>query len=195
MLDVFDGANPNTVHSRREVSTTPTQALTLVNSDLVYQWSQALAGRVINEAGKDEGARIDRLFQILYSRSATAEEKQKLIAFLDSQQQITLKQVQQGQKYALPEGYGVKPATYAQVDKLFQTVHGRPADRYERAALVTYLTAKPEKKAGAPADDDPDDDEGGTASTPEQQIQLARAAAFVDLTHAIANSNEFSYRF
>ncbi len=54
MLDAFDGANPNTVHSRREVSTTPTQALTLVNSDLVYQWSQALAGRVINEAGKDE---------------------------------------------------------------------------------------------------------------------------------------------
>jgi hypothetical protein len=195
MLDVFDGANPNTVHSRREVSTTPTQALTLVNSDLVYQWSQALAGRVIRETGKDEGARIDRLFQILYSRPATAAEKQKLLAFLDSQQQITLKQVEQGRKYALPEGYGVKPATYAQVDKLFETLHGRPADRYERAALVTYLTAKPEKKPGATADDDSADDEGSATPSREQQIELARAAAFVDLTHAIANSNEFSYRF
>lgn len=74
-------------------------------------------------------------------------------------------------------------------------MHGRPADRYERAALVTYLTAKPEKKQGAPAEDDPDDDEGGAGASPEQQLQLARAAAFVDLTHTIANSNEFSYRF
>ncbi len=69
----FDGANPNTVHSRREVSTTPTQALTLVNSDLVYQWSQALAGRVISEAGKDEGARIDRLV----SRSCTRDPQRR----------------------------------------------------------------------------------------------------------------------
>ena len=31
--------------------------------------------------------------------------------------------------------------------------------------------------------------------TPDQRLALARAAAFVDLTHALANSNEFSYRF
>lgn len=195
MLDTFDGANPNTVHSRREVSTTPTQALTLVNSDLVYQWSQALAGRVIGEAGKDESERIERLYQILFSRSATPEEQQKLSAFLDAQQKITLKRVEQGQKYALPEGFGIKPAAYAQVDKLYQTLYGRSADRYERAALLAHLSgAKPGNKAGV--DDDADDTEGnGPANTPEQQIALARAAAFVDLTHALANSNEFSYRF
>ena len=198
MLDTFDGANPNTVHSRREVSTTPTQALTLVNSDLVYRWSQALAGRVIGEAGKDESARIDRLFQILYSRPAQAEEKQKLIAFLDAQQNITLEQVQQGRKYALPDGFGIKPAAYTQVDKLYASLYGRPADRYERAALISYLGAKPERKAGAAADDDSseaDADGANAAPTPEQQRELARAAAFVDLTHALANSNEFSYRF
>lgn len=193
MLDTFDGANPNTVHSKRDVSTTPTQALTLVNSDLVYRWSQALAGRVISEADKDS-ARIERLYQILFSRSATAEEQQKLAAFLDTQQQITLKQVQQGGKYGLPEGFGVKPATYAQVDKLYKTLHGRPADRYERAALLSYLSATPESKVVS--DEDADDTEGnGPGTTPQQQLEIARAVAFVDLTHALANSNEFSYRF
>jgi hypothetical protein len=29
----------------------------------------------------------------------------------------------------------------------------------------------------------------------EEQAHAARAAAFVDLAHALANSNEFSYRF
>ncbi len=164
----------------------------------MYRWSQALAGRVIGEAGKDEGARIDRLFQILYSRAAEPEEKQKLIAFLDAQQKVTLKQVEQGKKYALPEGYGVSRVAYAQVDKLYSSLYGRPADRYERAALIDYLKTKPEQKPGAQADDDnseADADAAGGAPTPQQQADLARAVAFVDLTHALANSNEFSYRF
>ena len=197
MLDTFDGANPNTVHSRRDVSTTPTQALTLVNSDLVYRWSQALAGRVIREGGKDESARIDRLYQVLFSRPAQPAEKQKLLAFLDSQQQITLKRVEQGKKYALPDGYGISPAAYQQVDKLYSTLYGREADRYERTALVEYLKTRHESASGAGGEDDgaEDDEAASAAPTPQEQQALARAAAFVDLTHALVNSNEFSYRF
>src|SRR5678815_1904682 len=51
LLDTFDWANPQTVHGKREVTTTAPQALALINSDLVYGWSQVLAGRVIREAG------------------------------------------------------------------------------------------------------------------------------------------------
>jgi len=64
LLDAFDMANPNSVHSRRDVTTTPSQALALINGDLVYQWSEALAARVLQEAGRDESARLDRLYQI-----------------------------------------------------------------------------------------------------------------------------------
>jgi vacuolar-type H+-ATPase subunit H len=53
----FDPANPVSPHQKRDVTTTPLQALALFNSDLVFAWSQALAGRVINEAGKDESVR------------------------------------------------------------------------------------------------------------------------------------------
>jgi hypothetical protein len=194
MLDTFDGANPNTVHNRRDVSTTPTQALTLVNSDLVYKWSQSLAGRVISEAGSNEAAQLDRLFQVLFARPPEKDEQQKLLAFLDAQSKITQKQLAAGKKVAVPEGYGVSPAVYAQVDKLYGSLYGRPADRFERAKLVEYVSQQQEKLAAAAGDDD---DSEGNASSPSaaEKEKTARAAAFVDLAHALANSNEFSYRF
>jgi hypothetical protein len=197
MLDAFDGANPNTVHSRRDVSTTPTQALTLVNSDLVYKWSQALAGRVIREAGDNEGAQINRLFQILFARTPDKEEQSKLLAFLDAQEKTTKKQLAQGKKVAVPEGYGVSPAVYAQVDKLYASLYGRPADRFERASLVDYVVKRQEKLAAAGDDEsgEGDGDAAAAKANPADKLNPARAAAFVDLAHALANSNEFSYRF
>jgi hypothetical protein len=82
MLETFDGANPNTVHSRRDVSTTPTQALTLVNSDLVYTWSRSLAARVIDEAGAEPSAEIERVYRILFSRAPDPFEREQLLGFL-----------------------------------------------------------------------------------------------------------------
>ncbi|HKQ84096.1 MAG TPA: DUF1549 and DUF1553 domain-containing protein [Steroidobacteraceae bacterium] len=197
MLETFDGANPNTVHARRDVSTTPTQALTLVNSDLVYEWSRALAGRAIREGGGDENARIDRLYQILFARAPKPEETQKLLAFLNEQQSIVEGQLAQNQKVALPEGYGVSKSVYDRVDKLYASLYGRPADRFERAALVEYISSEAQKADAPPVSDDYGYQPGLGAKKSDgpTRRELARAAAFVDLTHALANSNEFSYRF
>jgi len=196
LLDTFDMANPNTVHSRRDVTTTAPQALALINSDLVYEWSRALAGRLIREVGTDPEAQIQRLYQILYSRAPDQVEQEKLLAFLDAQEKITEKQLAQGSKVAVPEGYGISPALYSQVDKLYRSAYGRPADRFERAALIEYLSAQQQKQAVASADDE----EGGKSASlfdekATKKLSPARAAAFVDLVHAVANSNEFSYRF
>jgi hypothetical protein len=197
LLDTFDMANPNTVHSRRDVTTTAPQALALINSDLVYEWSRALAGRLIREVGTDPQAQIQRLYQILYSRTPDQIEQEKLLAFLDAQEKITEKQLAQGSKIAVPEGYGISPALYSQVDKLYRSAYGRPADRFERAALIEYLSVQQQKQATASADDD--DAAGKSASLFDEKatkkLSPARAAAFVDLVHAVANSNEFSYRF
>ena len=70
LLDTFDWANPQSVHGKREVTTTAPQALALINSELVYSWSQVLAGRAIREAGDKDHLRVARLFEILYSRRA-----------------------------------------------------------------------------------------------------------------------------
>jgi hypothetical protein len=76
-----------------------------------------------------------------------------------------------------------------ELDQLYQALYGRSADRYEKAALVTFVEKQQKPAAGKAAD--------GAAPKAEAAIdpQAARAAAFVDLAHALANSNEFSYRF
>ncbi len=198
LLDTFDMANPNNVHSKRDVTTTAPQALALINSDLVYTWSRSLAGRVIREAGYDQTKQLDRLYQILFSRAPDATEKEKLLAFLDAQETIVAKQLAQGNKVGTPEGYGIAPAVNSQVDKLFQSAYGRPADRFERAALIEYLGAQQQKLAASSAEADGDSKSAAVTLLDEKQAQKlspARAAAFVDLVHAVANSNEFSYRF
>ena len=209
LLDAFDMANSNSVHSKRDVTTTASQALALINGDLVYQWSQALAARVLREAGQDEGAQFERLYQILFGRSPDSFEKQTLQVFLDKQEKITHEQLAQGKKVAAPEGYAVPVEVNAQVDKIYQALYGRPADRYERVALVQYLDKRREKFAEAVDDHVAGEAAGAGAAEAsaalladsekvkkeKEKLNPARAAAFVDLVHAVANSNEFSYRF
>jgi hypothetical protein len=96
ILDSFNMASPQEAHSKREVTTTPLQALTLFNSELIFDWSKSLAGRVINEAGLDESDRLDRLYQILFGRNANDDEKSSLQAFLDEQENVIRKKVATG---------------------------------------------------------------------------------------------------
>jgi hypothetical protein len=132
----FDPANPSNPHHKRDVTTTPLQALTLFNSDLVFSWSQALAGRVINEAGSDESAQLKRLYEVLFSRDPSKAETAVLKDFLNQQEKVI--------------------ATKATGGKL-------------AVAVPTGL------KQSVP--------------------NPLRAAAFVDLVHTVANSNDFAYRF
>lgn len=137
LLDSFDMANPQLVHSKRDVTTTPLQALTLFNSEVVFGWSQALAGKVLNEAGSADGAQIDKLFQILFARNPDKGERATLQAFLGQQEKVIKDKISDG-KFAVNTPTGLKAS---------------------------------------------------------QKIDPIRAAAFVDLVHTVANSNEFSYRF
>jgi hypothetical protein len=188
LLDTFDWANPQTVHGKREVTTTAPQALALINSDLVYGWSQVLAGRALREGGQKDTARIARLFEILYSREPRKDETQALLAFLGNQQNLLAAQLAAGKPIVAPDGYGENPQVGVEVDKLFQVLYGRGADRYEKASLVSYIGKQKDGASDAQSQRD------APAAGPVDP-QAARAAAFVDLAHALANSNEFSYRY
>jgi hypothetical protein len=133
----FDPADPSHPHHKRDVTTTPLQALTLFNSDVVFDWSQALAGRVINEAGQDDNAQLNRLYEILFARDPSQTERAALKSFL-AEQQIVVKQ---------------------------------------KAASGKFDVAIPQ----------------GLKDT--RQFDPVKSAAFVDLVHAVANSNDFAYRF
>jgi hypothetical protein len=124
LLETFDMANAQQIHSKRDVTTTPLQALTLFNNDQIFQWSQALAGRVINEAGPDETTRIDRLYQILFSRKATDTEKETLRAFLDQHQKTIAQKADDGKlSIALPIGAKEKPSDPLRASAFVDLVH------------------------------------------------------------------------
>ncbi len=220
LLDTFDWANPNIVHNKRDVTTTAPQALALINSDLVYGWSKALAGRVIQEVPKGgDAARIARVYEILYSRKPDAFEKGKLLAFLSSQEALEARQLAAGKRLNLPEGYGIAPTLANQVDKLYKVAYGRAPDRFEQAALVEFIDKQKQKEtrwatapnpnydpvalaaaaaaANAAANTPPPTDDGasGGDDATRNDPQAAHAAAFVDLVHALSNANDFLYRF
>lgn len=133
----FDPADPSKPHHKRDVTTTPLQALTLFNSDVVFDWSQSLAGRVINEAGPNEDAQLNKLYQILFARDPNVVERKALKEFLASEQ-IVIRQKAAGGTFAVAVPQGVKDTS---------------------------------------------------------RFDPIKSAAFVDLVHSVANSNNFAYRF
>lgn len=120
----FDPADPSAPHHKRDVTTTPLQALTLFNSDLVAKWSQSLAGRVINEAGTDVDAQLSYLYRVLFSREPNRTEKSALKSFLKEQEKII-------QNKAWTDKFEVAVPTGLQ---------GNPAlDPFKAAALVDLV--------------------------------------------------------
>lgn len=107
----FDPANPSAPHHKRDVTTTPLQALTLFNSDIVVGWSQALAGRVISEAGGNETEQLNRLYQILFSRDPTRAERTALKDFLDTEEHLVRSKTTNGKfEVAVPTGVSTTAA-------------------------------------------------------------------------------------
>jgi hypothetical protein len=146
LLETFDMAGAQSVHSKREVTTSSLQALNLINDELVYQWSKELAGRVIDTAGRSEKARLDRLYKILFSRQPDQFERNSALAFLDDQSKLI-------------------------ESKLAESEAKQPSEGVVKVSLRT------ESPSGV------------------DHAKLARLAAFVDLAHTLANSNEFVYRY
>ncbi|WP_040546927.1 PSD1 and planctomycete cytochrome C domain-containing protein [Pedosphaera parvula] len=72
-LEVFDGADPNATTGARPISTTPIQALFMMNDKFVYEQADKLAVR-IGLAQSTEGKRIDYAYHLVFGRPATPEE-------------------------------------------------------------------------------------------------------------------------
>jgi len=70
---------------RRTDSNTPLQALTLLNNSEFFVAAQAMAKRVISEAGPGTNARLDRAFMIAVSRLPDAAERAAFTKFIDTQ--------------------------------------------------------------------------------------------------------------
>ncbi len=78
-LALFDGADPNVSTSERSSTTTPTQALFMMNDPLVHEQSALLAGRMLSERG-DDAARLQLLYQLAFTRARRASKSGRMTA-------------------------------------------------------------------------------------------------------------------
>jgi hypothetical protein len=85
LLDTLDCPDPSTTSPRRAVTTTPQQALALLNNAFMLRLAKALAQRIANEVGPDVNAQINRSYRLAYGRAATQEEVAEIGKLLQGQ--------------------------------------------------------------------------------------------------------------
>jgi hypothetical protein len=83
MFTAFDFPDCGQVRAKRPVSTTPLQALNLMNSDFVIDQSRRIAERAIRESGGDERKSVDRCFELLLGREPDGQERKASVALAD----------------------------------------------------------------------------------------------------------------
>jgi len=73
---------------RRNRSTTPLQALTLLNDPVFFEAAQALAVRLLQERTGDAGDRIDYAYQICLGRPPTSAERERMRQYLQQRKEL-----------------------------------------------------------------------------------------------------------
>ena len=86
-LMTFDAPDSLLACSRRERSTTPLQALNLLNDPVFFEAAQGLAARVLREAPANLSSRIDYAFQLCLARIPTPDEKERLEKYYRQQKE------------------------------------------------------------------------------------------------------------
>ncbi len=88
MFDVHDQPDQNVTTERRNTSTVPTQALTLLNNEFVLLQARYLADRVMKAAGADAPAEIKTLYRITLSRAPRPKELAGDLEFLNKEREF-----------------------------------------------------------------------------------------------------------
>jgi hypothetical protein len=81
-LELFDFPNPNQTSEQRISTDVPLQRLFLLNSPLVLDASAQLSKRV--ESARNDDARLTAVYRILFTRPATAREREIGLGYLKS---------------------------------------------------------------------------------------------------------------
>lgn len=81
-LDTFDCPDPSAAAQKRASTTTPLQALALLNNDLTFEMSEALAERVIREGASTPAAQLQAVLRLTLGRDAAADELDAGVTFV-----------------------------------------------------------------------------------------------------------------
>jgi hypothetical protein len=102
MFETFDMPDTHEPCARRNITTSPVQALTMLNSELTLSWAEHFAGRVLKSAGVNAEKQVDGAFHIAFGRSPDAEEKRLASNFLSEHSRILQSRLDAGEKLPLP---------------------------------------------------------------------------------------------
>jgi hypothetical protein len=82
MLDLLDFCDTTRSAARRNVTSVPTQALTLLNGEFVNQQARHFADRLEREAGCDPAGQVDLAFRLALVRPPDEAERRAALSFL-----------------------------------------------------------------------------------------------------------------
>jgi hypothetical protein len=85
LLELFDAPESFTSTSQRNVTTSPLQALLMVNGPSMLKQADAFMDRLRKEQPADEAARVDAAYRLAFGRPANSIERHRALAFLDEQ--------------------------------------------------------------------------------------------------------------
>lgn len=118
-LETFDAPDNVQVVCKRDRSTTPLQALTLLNDPVFEEAAVHLGERIQREGGPTVDQRLRYAFRLCLSREPSAAELQRLAAYHDRQRQIFVEEAESsqfaGQSIRSPAGEGAVWAAVASV--------------------------------------------------------------------------------
>ena len=83
-LDTFDCPDPSVTTPKRAATTTPLQALALMNNALVFTMADDFADRLKREAGETTEAQVKMVYRVAYGREADEQDVQMAIHFVET---------------------------------------------------------------------------------------------------------------
>jgi hypothetical protein len=80
LLEALDCPDPSVKTPRRAVTTTPLQALGMMNGSFVHRQARALADRAVRESGPDLATQVARAYVLVLGRPPRSEEREEAVA-------------------------------------------------------------------------------------------------------------------
>ncbi len=112
----FDAADRNNCAVERQVTSTPLQALVLLNDPQFTEAARQYGRRMLREGGDSDGDRVEWLFRSITSRRPSDEEKQVLLQLFQEQRELFLTDVEESRKVVgSSEATELSPADLAEL--------------------------------------------------------------------------------
>ncbi len=153
LLDVFDSPEGFNSTAERNVTTTPTQSLLMLNSPAMLKRAEAFAARLLRESSADESRRISEAYRLALGRAPSPSEHEAALAFLDRQAQLASppRAAQEpapfiSEKMALRDGRAAVLAPGTPMDRL--TIPDQPAFPASDFTAEAFIVLKSAYESG-----------------------------------------------